>query len=76
MMQIFEVWYKVVRGYIMLRKYVGGYKSVVIIILLLHYLILYMKNSNGWIDILYLGTKNTLKEEEERVEAWETKKES
>ena len=25
---------------------------------------------------MYLGTKNALKEEEERVEAWETKKES
>ena len=35
-----------------------------------------MKNSNGYIDILYLGTKNAPKKEEERVEAWETKKES
>ena len=35
-----------------------------------------MNNSNGYIDILYLGTKNALKEEEERVEAWETKNES
>ena len=26
-----------------------------------------MKNSNGLIDILYLGTKNALNEEEERV---------
>ena len=31
MMQVFEVKYKVVRGYIILRKDVGGYTSVVII---------------------------------------------